>query len=63
MLIILEILNYWFFLNWVVLCYSWMASQVFEHRSLPFSLVMSMFQKSQVFQNIAKFVLTGVEQL
>jgi len=40
-----------------------MASQVFEHSSLPFSFVMSMFHKSQVFQNIAKFVLTGVEHL
>ena len=61
-LIVLEILNC-YFKNCVFFCNSWMASQVFGHSSLPFSFVMSMFQKSQVFQNIAKFVLTGVERL
>lgn len=45
-LIVLEILNDLFYKLGEFFCYSWMVSQVFKRGSLPFSVVMSMFQKS-----------------
>lgn len=35
----------------------------FQAEFFAFFICSDMFQKSQVFQNIAKFVLTGVEHL